>query len=295
MVHDPHAIEVTGLRKSFGTTRVLDGVSFSVARGEVFALLGPNGAGKTTTVNILSTLVRPDAGRVVVGGHDVVRHPRAVHRTISLTGQFAAVDELLTGRENLTMMARLGHLDRAARTLRVEELLERFELTDAADRRVSTYSGGMRRRLDIAISLLPRPAVLVLDEPTTGLDPRSRQAVWRLVGELSAEGVTVVLTTQYLEEADALADRVAVLHGGRIVGAGSPAELKRLVGEDVVEVHYADGRRTSVPTTGALADVRRILADVAGEGRPVERLAMREPSLDDVFLRLTDTPAEVRS
>ncbi len=292
------AIEVTDLRKSFGRTRVLDGISFSVARGEVLALLGPNGAGKTTTVNILSTLVRPDAGRVVVGGHDVVRHPRAVHRTISLTGQFAAVDELLTGRENLRMMARLGHLHRPAIAPRVEELLEQFELTDAADRRVSTYSGGMRRRLDIAISLLPRPAVLVLDEPTTGLDPRSRQAVWRLVGELSAEGVTVVLTTQYLEEADALADRVAVLHGGRIVGAGSPAELKRLVGEDVVEVHYADGNRASVPTTGSLADVRRILADVAGQGREVERLAMREPSLDDVFLHLTDTPvtpAEVPS
>ncbi|WP_152192504.1 ABC transporter ATP-binding protein [Georgenia satyanarayanai] len=293
MSDDLPAIEVTGLRKSFGPTRVLDGISFSVARGEVFALLGPNGAGKTTTVNVLSTLVRPDAGRVVVGGHDVVRHPRAVHRTISLTGQFAAVDELLTGRENLRMMGRLGHLDRADLSPRVNGLLARFGLTDAADRRVSTYSGGMRRRLDIAISLLPRPAVLVLDEPTTGLDPRSRQAVWRLVGELSAEGVTVVLTTQYLEEADALADRVAVLHGGRVVGAGSPAELKRLVGEDVVEIHYADGRLASVPTTGSLADVRRILDGVAGEGHAVERLAMREPSLDDVFLRLTDTPAEV--
>ncbi|HLT83763.1 MAG TPA: ATP-binding cassette domain-containing protein [Phototrophicaceae bacterium] len=292
------AVEVAGLRKSYGTTPVLDGISFSVGRGEVFALLGPNGAGKTTTVNILSTLVRPDGGRVRVGGHDVVTDPRAVHRTISLTGQYAAVDELLTARENLRMMARLAHLPRPTVAERVAELLDRFDLTDAADRRVGTFSGGMRRRLDIAISLLPHPAVLVLDEPTTGLDPRSRQAVWRLVAELSADGVTVLLTTQYLEEADALADRVAVLHGGRIVGEGTPAELKRLVGDDVVEVHWADGAVSSFPTTGALDDVRRILTDVGREDRPVARLAMREPSLDDVFLHLTDSPAvpaEVRS
>src|SRR5690606_2035682 len=171
------------------------------------------------------------------------------------------------------------------------ELLDRFDLTDAADRRVGTFSGGMRRRLDIAISLLPHPAVLVLDEPTTGLDPRSRQAVWRLVAELSADGVTDLLTTQYLEEADALADRVAVLHGGRIVGEGTPAELKRLVGDDVVEVHWADGAVSSFPTTGALDDVRRILTDAGREDRPVARPAMREPSLDDAFLHLTHSPA----
>ncbi len=287
----PPAIEVTALHKAYGTTPVLDGISLTVPRGTVFALLGPNGAGKTTTVNILSTLVAPDAGRVLVGGHDVVREAPAVHRLISLTGQFAAVDDLLTGRENLRMMARLTHLPRPAIGHRVAELLDQFDLTRAADRLVRTYSGGMRRRLDIAVSLLAQPQVLFLDEPTTGLDPRSRQGVWDLVRALTDEGVTVVLTTQYLEEADALADHIAVLHGGHIVAEGTAASLKRLVGTDVVEVSYADGRRDAIPTDGSIHDLRRILAEVDDTG-PVKHLALRERSLDDVFLQLTGSPID---
>ncbi|MEE6287898.1 ATP-binding cassette domain-containing protein [Georgenia sp. MJ173] len=287
---DPPAIEISDLRKAYGTTQVLDGISLTVPRGSVFALLGPNGAGKTTTINILSTLARPDAGRVTVAGHDVVRSPRAVHHAISLTGQFAAVDDLLTGRENLRMMAQLNHLPRRTVGGRVTELLEQLDIADAADRLVRTYSGGMRRRLDIAISLLARPQVLFLDEPTTGLDPRSRQGVWRQVRELTADGVTVVLTTQYLEEADSLADTIAVLHHGRIVAEGSAAELKRRVGADVVEVGYANGTREAIPTDGSVADLRRILADVDDDGRVVDRIGLREPSLDDVFLLLTRAP-----
>ncbi|MEE6280466.1 ATP-binding cassette domain-containing protein [Georgenia sp. MJ170] len=286
----PPAIEISDLRKAYGTTQVLDGISLTVPRGSVFALLGPNGAGKTTTINILSTLARPDAGRVIVAGHDVVRSPRAVHHAISLTGQFAAVDDLLTGRENLRMMAQLNHLPRRTVAGRVTELLEQLDIADAADRLVRTYSGGMRRRLDIAISLLARPQVLFLDEPTTGLDPRSRQGVWRQVRELTADGVTVVLTTQYLEEADSLADTIAVLHHGRIVAEGSAAELKRRVGADVVEVGYANGTREAIPTDGSVADLRRILADVDDDGRVVDRIGLREPSLDDVFLLLTRAP-----
>lgn len=285
----PPAIEISGLHKSYGTTHVLKGISLTVPRGSVFALLGPNGAGKTTTINILSTLVPPDAGQVRVAGHDVVREPRAIHRLISLTGQFAAVDDLLTGRENLHMMARLSQLPRGAAADRAGELIAQFDLSDAADRLVRTYSGGMRRRLDIATSLLAQPQVLFLDEPTTGLDPRSRQGVWTMVRRLTDGGVTVVLTTQHLEEADALADHIAVLHGGRIVAEGSAATLKRLVGAEVVEVTYADGRHDAVPTDGSIGDIRRILAEL-DEAGAVERVGIREPSLDDVFLQLTSTP-----
>ena len=283
------AITVEGLRKSYGTVPVLDGIDFTVPAGTVFALLGPNGAGKTTTINILSTLVRPDSGRALVAGHDVVRSPQAVHRAIALTGQFAAVDGLLTGRENLQMMARLNHLPRRESGARVRELLGRFDLAGAADRPVRTYSGGMRRRLDIAICLLTRPEILFLDKPTTGLDPRSRQEVWRLVRELTADGVTAVLTTQYLEEADSLADSIAVLHSGQIVARGSAVSLKREVGTDIVEIAYADGTNEAIPTDGSVTDVQRILAGVAQSGRNVDRLGIREPSLDDVFLHLTGT------
>lgn len=289
-VNDP-AIEIIGLSKSYGSHCVLDGISLTVPRGSVFALLGANGAGKTTVINILSTLVTPDSGRVMVSGHNVVRSPRAVHKAISLTGQFAAVDDLLTGRENLRMMGRLGHGLGRTVDQRVTELLDEFGLIEAADRLVKTYSGGMRRRLDIAISLLSKPEILFLDEPTTGLDPRSRQDVWRRVRELTAQGVTVVLTTQYLEEADSLADHIAVLHGGGIVAEGSAASLKRQIGADVVEVQYADGSQTSVPTDGSVGDVQRILAEIDASGRTVDRLALREPSLDDVFLQLTATTA----
>lgn len=283
------AIEIRGLHKSYGANHVLQGISLTVPRGSVFALLGPNGAGKTTTINILSTLVPPDAGQVRVAGHDVVREPRAIHRLISLTGQFAAVDDLLTGRENLHMMARLSQLPRSAAARRAGELLAQFDLSDAADRLVRTYSGGMRRRLDIATSLLAQPQVLFLDEPTTGLDPRSRQGVWTMVRRLTDEGVTVVLTTQHLEEADTLADHIAVLHGGHIVAEGSPATLKRLVGAEVVEVTYAGGRHDAVPTDGTIGDIRRVLAEL-DEAGDVERVGIREPSLDDVFLQLTSTP-----
>ena len=283
------AIDIIGLSKSYGSHSVLDGISLTVPRGSVFALLGANGAGKTTVINILSTLVTPDAGRAMVAGHDVVRSPRAVHHAISLTGQFAAVDDLLTGRENLRMMGRLGH--GLGRTVdeRVTQLLDEFGLAEAADRLVKTYSGGMRRRLDIAISLLSEPQILFLDEPTTGLDPRSRQSVWSRVRDLTAQGVTVVLTTQYLEEADALADHIAVLHGGHIVAEGSAAALKRQIGSNVVEVRYLDGHDASVPTDGSVHDVRRILSEIEAGGRAVEHFALREPSLDDVFLQLTGT------
>jgi ABC-2 type transport system ATP-binding protein len=227
----PYTIEAQGLTKAFGDHRVLDGLDLRVGAGEVFALLGANGAGKTTTVRILATLLEPDGGTARVAGHDVVRERDAVRAAISLTAQEAAVDGLLTGRENLAMMARL----RQARRARVGELLERFDLADAADRRAATYSGGMKRRLDLAMSLVVTPAVLFLDEPTTGLDPRSRAAVWDAVTTLVDEGVTVLLTTQYLEEADRLADRIAFIDGGRVAAQGTAAELKAHAAVDTLD------------------------------------------------------------
>ncbi|GAA2890382.1 daunorubicin resistance protein DrrA family ABC transporter ATP-binding protein [Pseudonocardia halophobica] len=305
-----YTVEVEGLRKSFGTKSVLDGIDLHVARGSVAALLGPNGAGKTTTVKILSTLLRPDAGRVRVAGRDVRTDPVAVRRAISLTGQHATVDEVLTGRENLVMMGRLRHLTKAAARERATALLERFDLVEAADRRVSNYSGGMARRLDIALGLVDEPEVLFLDEPTTGLDPRSRRDVWDSVAELAASGVTVLLTTQYLEEADRLADRVAVLAGGRIAAEGTADELKSLVGGETVQLVLPDAAALDsamtvadlrgyavradagalsvhVPTDGTAAGVRELLETMAGV--PVVRVAVHRPTLDDVFLTLTGT------
>ena len=298
-------IEARGIGKAYGRVGVLHGVDLSVPAGSVFALLGPNGAGKTTMVRILATLVAPDAGEATVAGHDVVRDARRVRRAISLTGQYAAVDELLTAEENLLMMGRLQHLPRAESRRRAAELLERFELTGAARRRVRTFSGGMRRKLDLAASLIGRPEVLFLDEPTTGLDPRSRREMWAVIGELVGTGVTVFLTTQYLEEADRLADRVAVLDGGRVVATGTPDELKRGVGAEQVEMELADPvaavrvlgdavvrtdpRSVRVATDGSADDVRRVLDRLAAAGVGVDRIALHRPSLDDVFLTLTET------
>ncbi|MGW2143658.1 ATP-binding cassette domain-containing protein [Nonomuraea bangladeshensis] len=226
------AIHARGLTKSFGETQVLNGIDLTVPAGTLLALLGPNGSGKTTTVRILTTLLAPDGGTATVGGHDVMREGRAVRQVIGLTAQQATVDDLLTGRENLELFAGLHHLGRRTARRRAGELLERFDLTGAADRRVETYSGGMRRRLDLAAGMVAEPRILFLDEPTTGLDPRSRAELWAVIRELLASGTTILLTTQYLEEADQLADRVAVIHGGRLVADGSPAELKRQVGTE---------------------------------------------------------------
>jgi ABC-2 type transport system ATP-binding protein len=302
---DPgYAIEARGLRKSFGEVEVLKGVDLHVERGTMLALLGPNGAGKTTTVRILTTLLAHDGGTATVAGHDVTRDSRAVRRAIGLTGQQTAVDGLLTGRENLVMMGRLFRLTPARARRRTGELLEQFDLGDAAERQVRTYSGGMRRRLDLAVSLITAPPVLFLDEPTTGLDPRSRNAVWETVRGLLGSGVTVLLTTQYLEEADQLADRVAVIDGGRVVADGTAAELKRRVGAERLQLTFSDGetvavahgalpeaeasgeRELSVPI-GQTADVRRVLEELAGLGVEPAHLAVVTPTLDDVFLSLT--------
>jgi ABC-2 type transport system ATP-binding protein len=307
MTTDP-AIEAVGLEKSYGDVRVLDGVDLTVAAGSVFSLLGPNGAGKTTTVKVLATLVAADRGRARVAGHDVVAERREVRRRISLTGQQASIDEQQTGEENLVMMGRLAGLGRAGARRRATALLERFDLAGAARRRAATYSGGMRRRLDLAAGLVAEPALLFLDEPTTGLDPRSRQAMWEVIGELVADGVTVFLTTQYLEEADRLADRVAVLDGGRIVAEGRPAELKARVGgtrldltlsgphayERVVArlgervVHRDAGRLLlGVATDGDGARVRDVLDEIDPAREDIASFDLSEASLDDVFLALT--------
>ncbi len=280
-------IETRAVTKSFGSTRVLDGVDLAAPEGSVLALLGPNGAGKTTLVSILATLLRPDAGVALVGGVDVVRRPDQARELFSLTGQSAAVDELLTGRENLVLMARLAHLPRAVVRARAAELLDAFDLADAADRLVRTYSGGMRRRLDLAVSLLTSPRVIFLDEPTTGLDPRSRADLWEVIRGVVRDGATVLLTTQYLDEADALADRIAVLDRGCVVAEGTAAELKRRVGSAHVELELADGRVERLATDGSVPDARRILAGVEADGLPVAHWRLVTPTLDDVFLTLT--------
>jgi ABC-2 type transport system ATP-binding protein len=305
---DDLAIEATGLTKSYNATPVVNGIDLRVRAGTVFALLGPNGAGKTTTVRILSTLTAPDAGTARVAGGDVVGERAAVRRRISLTGQYAAVDELQTGTENLRMIGRLQGLPARAARARAAELLDRFDLVDAGGRRVATYSGGMRRRLDLAASLMRRPRVLFLDEPTTGLDPRSRRGLWSLVSSLVADGVTVFLTTQYLDEADALANRIAVLDRGRIVAEGSAAQLKATVaGRRLVlrcvdagafdEVLARAGERTverdrplgtlSVACDGDGPVVRALLDELDPDRSRIADFSTRTASLDDVFLTLT--------
>ncbi|MEO5922040.1 MAG: ATP-binding cassette domain-containing protein [Pseudolysinimonas sp.] len=279
-------IAVRGVTKSFGKTAVLRDIDLTVARGAIVALLGPNGAGKTTLINILSTLVEPDAGTATVGGYDVVRERDAVKRQISLTGQSAAVDEVLTGEENLRMMGRLSGLGRAEAETRARDLLARFQLTESARKRVKTYSGGMRRRLDLAIGLLTTPPVVFLDEPTTGLDPVSRQELWAVIRHLADNGTTVLLTTQYLEEADQLADNIAVLESGRIVAEGTPGDLKSRIGGEVVALHDADGAVIrEIPTDGTLAGMRAALAGLDDDA--AASISLRSPSLDDVFVALT--------
>ena len=285
------AIETRGLRKRFGRTDVLAGLDLAVPAGTVFALLGPNGAGKTTTINILTTLVRPDAGTAQVGGFDVVTRAEEVKRRISLTGQSAAVDEVLTGTENLVMMGRLSGLTRRGARARAVELLERFELADAAGRRVGTYSGGMRRRLDLSLSLVVDVPILFLDEPTTGLDTRSRQELWSVIRSLADSGTTVFLTTQYLEEADRLADRIAVLDGGRVAAEGTADELKARIGGDVVELRDADGALlVERPTDGSVHGLRAAIDELdrsAAASADGVHVSIRRPSLDDVFLAIT--------
>jgi ABC-2 type transport system ATP-binding protein len=302
------AVEAHGLTKSYSAVRVLDGIDLRVPAGTVFALLGPNGAGKTTTVRILATLVDPDGGSARVAGHDVIAARREVRRRISLTGQYAAVDELQTGRENLEMMGRLRGLSRRAARSRAGDLLERFDLADAGDRRVATYSGGLRRRLDLAAGLVGSPEVIFLDEPTTGLDPRARQAMWEVVIGLTTAGVTVFLTTQYLEEAERLADTIAVLDRGRIVADGSARELKQLVGGARLDVQVVDARSfetllaylgsrvvaadrptltIGIATDGGAASVRELLDEIDPERTRIARFELRTASLDEVFLTLT--------
>jgi ABC-2 type transport system ATP-binding protein len=302
------AIETRGLEKSYGAVRVLAGVDLAVPRGTVFSLLGPNGAGKTTIVRILATLTRPDGGRAAVAGFDVVGDRRRVRRAISLTGQYAAIDELQTGAENLRMMGRLAGLSGREAARRAAELLGRFDLTESGTRRAGTYSGGMRRRLDLAASLVGNPQVIFLDEPTTGLDPRSRQAMWEVIADLVGSGVTVFLTTQYLEEADRLADRVAVLDGGSIVAEGTARELKDRVGQARLDLSFGDteaftamarllgtravhidapARVLGVSTDGGAAHVRAVLDELDPGRDQVASFTVHTATLDDVFLALT--------
>jgi ABC-2 type transport system ATP-binding protein len=287
------AISVRGLRKAFGSQTVLDGIDLDVRQGEIFALLGPNGAGKTTTISVLTTLERPDAGSAAVAGYDVASTPDEVKRRIALTGQSAAVDDVLTGTENLVMLGRLSGLAPHTARTRATALLERFGLADAAAKRVGSYSGGMRRRLDLALSFVVTPHVLFLDEPTTGLDTISRRELWDVIRTLADAGTTVFLTTQYLEEADRLADRVAVLHRGRIVADGTPAALKARIGGDVVELRDRHGALLhAVPSDGSVTDLRRAL-DVLDAAGAEGIVTLRRPSLDDVFVSLTGGAASV--
>ncbi|MFG2869508.1 ATP-binding cassette domain-containing protein [Streptomyces sp. NPDC048338] len=303
----PPAVSARGLRKSYGDKVVLDGIDLDIPEGTVFALLGPNGAGKTTTVEILTTLVAPDAGEARVGGHDLARRPEGVRGTIGVTGQFAAVDQLLTAEENLLLMADLHHLPRPEGRRRAAGLLRRFELSEAARMPASALSGGMRRKLDLAMTLVGDPRILFLDEPTTGLDPRSRRTMWEIIrGLVADDGITVLLTTQYLEEADRLADRIAVLDQGRLVAEGTADELKRLIpgghirlrfpdlaALDSAARHFAGAARDPeeltlrVPGDGGIPALRAVLAVLDGAGLRAESLTVHTPDLDDVFLTLT--------
>jgi ABC-2 type transport system ATP-binding protein len=305
----PPAISAKGLRKSYGDHLVLDGIDLHVPAGTVFSLLGPNGAGKTTAVQILSTLITADGGEVWVAGHDLAREPDSVRAAIGVTGQFSAVDNLLTGTENLILMADLHRLGRVEGRRLAAELLERFDLVEAGKKLAATYSGGMRRRLDLAMGLIGNPRVIFLDEPTTGLDPRSRREMWQIIRELVADGVTIFLTTQQLEEADQLANRIAVLDHGRLVAEGTPEELKRLVPGGHVRLRFADARglesaahalgeavrddvsRTlQVPSDGSLRSLKSMLDRLDDESIEVDELTVHTPDLDDVFLAITGHP-----
>jgi ABC-2 type transport system ATP-binding protein len=304
-------IETRGLRKSFGDHVVLDDINLDVAEGTICALLGPNGAGKTTTVQILSTLISADGGAARVAGHDLAREPDAVRAVIGVTGQFSAVDNLLTGEENLLLMADLHHLRRSEGRKRAADLLERFELTEVARKRPATYSGGMRRRLDLAMTLVGNPRLIFLDEPTTGLDPRSRHTMWQIIRELVASGVTILLTTQYLEEADLLADRIAVLDRGKLVAEGTPDELKRRIPGGHVRLQFADTRglevaarmlgevvrddealTLQVPTDGSVRSLRAVLDRLDHEAIVADGVGVtvHTPDLDDVFFAITSHP-----
>lgn len=308
MAKTDYAIEVSGLTKSYGKNHVLRGINFKVEPGKMLALLGPNGAGKTTTVRILSTLLHYDKGKVKVAGFDVQKEADKVRSVIGLTGQSAAVDELLTGRENLVMMGRLYRLTRKSAKARAQELLEEFDLVKAADRPTKTYSGGMRRRLDLAVSLIATPPIIFLDEPTTGLDPRSRLAMWAIIKKLMADGTTILLTTQYLEEADQLANQIIVIDGGKVIAEGTAAELKRRVGKDRLELTFKDATvlaaaqkvlhvpaidaseedyKLSLTIDDVNKDVKAVLDKLAKAKVDISLLEVHKPTLDDVFLALT--------
>ncbi len=302
----PSAITASGLRKAYGEHTVLDGIDLNIAAGTIFSLLGPNGAGKTTAVQILTTLIRADAGDLRVAGHSVTEEPEAVRAAIGVTGQFSAVDKLFTGEENLILMGDLHHLPRSESRRRAAELLERFGLVDAAEKYAATYSGGMTRRLDLAMGLMGEPGVVFLDEPTTGLDPRSRQTMWQIVRELATGGVTIFLTTQYLDEADHLADRIAVLDDGKLIAEGTPGELKRMIPGGHVSLRFADAPdldaaarmlgdvprddeelTLQVPSDGSFASLRALIGRFDGQSIGVENLSIHTPDLDDVFFALT--------
>ncbi|MER6144088.1 ATP-binding cassette domain-containing protein [Streptomyces sparsogenes] len=312
----PGAIYAEGLVKTFGDVRALDGVDLDVPEGTVLGLLGPNGAGKTTAVRVLTTLLRPDRGKALVAGVDVLRHPNEVRRSIGLSGQFAAVDEYLTGRENLRMVGRLYQMSGREAKARASELLERFHLTDAADRVAKTYSGGMRRRLDLAAALVVSPPVMFMDEPTTGLDPRNRQALWEVIQELVAGGTTLLLTTQYLEEADHLAHDICVIDHGRVIARGTSDQLKARTGGERVEVvvherahipvaeevlrGFGKGeisvrrhtREVTVPVVGGAKLLAEVIRELDARGVEIDDIGLRRPTLDDVFISLTGHGAE---
>ncbi|WP_406007052.1 ATP-binding cassette domain-containing protein [Streptomyces sp. NBC_00637] len=315
----PGAIYAEGLVKTFGDVKALDGVDLDVPEGTVLGLLGPNGAGKTTTVRCLTTLLRPDRGRAVVAGLDVLKHPNEVRRSIGLSGQFAAVDEYLTGRENLQMVGRLYQMKAGAAKVRAAELLDQFGLTEAADRTAKTYSGGMRRRLDLAAALVVSPPVMFMDEPTTGLDPRNRQMLWEVIKRLVSGGTTLLLTTQYLEEADHLAHDIAVVDHGRVIARGTSDQLKARTGGERVEVvvherdHIATAaevlagfgkgettveqhtRKLTVPVTGGAKLLAEVIRELDTRGIEIDDIGLRRPTLDDVFLSLTGHVAETKA